>query len=89
MYYIKKIYLYKNTHLPKDGWLQGCFKCQQITSRVYLYRKLTRKENIYEFYFYKCNSCGRELNRCSTKLNAFYDTCDDYIVSKYAHLFAS
>ena len=67
MYYIKKIYLYKNTHLPKDGWLQGCFNCQQITSKVYFYRKLTRKENIYEFYFFKCNSCGREFKKCSTK----------------------
>ena len=89
MYYIKKIYLYKNTHLPRDGWLQGCFNCQQITSRVYLYRKITQKENIYEFYFYRCKSCSRDFQKCSTKCNKFYDKCDDYIVSKYEHLFTS
>ena len=30
----KVIYLYKETHLPTEGWLQGCFICDTITSKT-------------------------------------------------------
>ena len=30
----KVIYLYKETHLPAEGWLQGCFICDTITSKT-------------------------------------------------------
>ena len=28
---MKTLYLFKPTHLPKDGWFQGCVKCNIIT----------------------------------------------------------
>jgi len=91
MYYVKKIYIFKDTHLPKRGWLQGCFCCQQITSRLYLYQTFTRKKTIYEFYVYKCSNCKKKLQK-RENINdyiEFNEECSHWIETKYSHLFTS
>ena len=44
---IKKIYIYRDSHLPEEGWLQSCFNCYQITSKLILFKKYkTNKNNV-------------------------------------------
>ena len=31
---IKKIFLYGTTHLPEEGWFQGCIHCDTITANT-------------------------------------------------------
>lgn len=89
MYYIKKYYLYKETHLPRDGWLQGCFNCEQITSSTCLYRKFTKADYIYEFYIYKCKTCININKKDLLKRDEFNEKCDDYIENKFDYLLSS
>ena len=37
---IKHIYIFKETHLPERGWLQGCYVCSQITSRNITFKSI-------------------------------------------------
>ena len=30
---IKEIYIYRESHLPTDGWIQKCFHCDTLTSK--------------------------------------------------------
>ena len=91
MYYVKKIYVYKDTHLPKRGWLQGCFNCQKITSKLYLYQTFTRRKTIYEFYIYKCAECKNFFLNKKNELEyiEFNEKCYNWIELNYSHLFTS
>jgi len=37
---IKNVYLYRDSHLPEQGWLQSCFRCYTITSRLYSFKTI-------------------------------------------------
>ena len=36
--------MYSDTHLPTRGWLQGCWECETITSRLITYKERSLKE---------------------------------------------
>ena len=59
---IKQIYIYRDSHLPDEGWLQSCFECYQITSKLILFKTYKTKQknvNIYwEIYIHMCNPCN-------------------------------
>ena len=56
---VKRIYIYKDSHLPEIGWLQACFKCEAITGKYFLFQSFTKKETLYEFYRdFTCNVVG-------------------------------
>ena len=42
---VKRIYIYRDSHLPEIGWLQSCFKCETITGRYFLFHTFRYKEN--------------------------------------------
>lgn len=81
---MKQIYLFTNTHLPIDGWLQGCVICTEITG-------MTKKINKYKLPFYQlCNKTIRNkevygyiCNKCiKFKKEKFYTSCI-YCLDKY------
>ena len=42
---LRNIYIFSETHLPKEGWLQGCYECDEITSKIIDYKtKYTYKK---------------------------------------------
>lgn len=55
---IRVINIYKQTHLPEDGWFQGCFLCSQITGRTYDFDPAQKLENT-RFVVYVCPNCSR------------------------------
>lgn len=58
---IRIINIYKETHLPEEGWFQGCFICCQITGRTYDFKPEKSFENT-RFKVYICPNCSRLKN---------------------------
>ena len=61
MGFTKKVYFHEETHLPEEGWLQGCFECNEITSSIIEYKQVKRERLTYKFIFYLCRRCEKEL----------------------------
>ena len=36
---MKNIYIFRESKLPKEGWIQSCFHCYEFTSREILYKR--------------------------------------------------
>lgn len=85
---VKKIYIYKDSHLPENGWLQACFHCDTITSRHFLFQTFTDKKVLYEFHIHTCGSCTRTFKKNPTGYIIFSNTCNSYIKRNYDYLFA-
>lgn len=87
-----KKYSYKK--LPKNGWIQYCFYCGDVTSNIIEYRKIKKEYDKYIINVYLCNICHKkyktndidndEYNGIIEKINKFLIRhklyyCDDYI----------
>ena len=59
----EKVYIYYDTDLPKNGWMQTCTVCDRVTSKAVFYKiiKKNRKTKI-EVYNYLCNTCQKKLS---------------------------
>lgn len=82
---MKKIHLFTDTHLPNDGWLQGCVICNRITGIIKLVNNdklplhLLCKKNVRysEIYGYICKDCKQFRKKnfyksCIRCLNYYY-----------------
>ena len=61
MPYYKKIYIYRESRMPEDGWLQPCFNCYTITGKLFLLRTKRTIRNLYEIEVYLCAHCKKEM----------------------------
>tara|TARA_B110000967_G_C18777482_1_gene506364 strand:+ start:315 stop:557 length:243 start_codon:yes stop_codon:yes gene_type:complete len=73
----KIIEIYEETHLPENGWLQGCMTCSIITSNLIDLKKETRK---YIFKIYLCKTC---VNKNLMDNEKFQKNLQGYIDSNY------
>ena len=58
----KELYLYierSDCSLPKDGWLQPCYNCDQVTSHTIFLCNLYEKKVTNVCYAYLCKKCSR------------------------------
>ena len=71
----KRMYIYKETHLPKEGWLQGCFLCHIITGNCEIFSRYYNYENkkLIEFVVYLCHRC-KNLILKDKEIKKEYDT---------------
>ena len=79
MPHYKKIYIYRDSHLPEEGWIQSCFHCYTYTSSVIDYTFFKYKKVIYECDVYLCESCETLLQEDNTQKERFRNRCDRYI----------
>ena len=86
---IKKIYIYNDSHLPEDGWIQACFNCNTLTCQNILLQTFYKKENLYEFYIHTCGRCKKEFKSDDEKYIKFNDVSHAYIKENFNHLFTS
>ena len=86
---VKRIYIYKDSHLPEIGWLQACFKCEAITGRYFLFQSFTKKDTLYEFYIHTCGPCTKSFKKNPQNYIQFSDICNEYIKDYYDYLFTS
>lgn len=56
---LKRIYLYKKTELPEEGWFQGCIICYTITAQLYFHKIIEHENIIYEYNAHLCPSCKK------------------------------
>lgn len=88
---IKQIYIYRDSHLPEKGWLQACFDCYIITSKLKLF-DIYKLHNgfgttISEFYIYMCPKCNREIHIDKKRYNIFFNNYKKYIYINYPQIY--
>ena len=86
---IKRIYIYNDSHLPEDGWIQSCFICNELTSKTVLFKTFNKNNTLYEFIVYTCKKCKKKHSKLSFEWLEFNDTCNSYINDNFKHLFTS
>ena len=79
MPHYKKIYIYRDSHLPEEGWIQSCFNCYTYTSSTIDYKVIKYKQVIYECNIYLCPACDKFLHSDDIARNKFRYKCDKYI----------
>ena len=84
---LKQIYIYRDSHLPEDGWLQSCFYCYTFTSNIIDYTTIRYKRTLYECNVHLCPTCENFLHKPENieKQEKFRHKCNRYI----KHLFPS
>ena len=88
---IKEIFIYRDSHLPQDGWIQKCFNCDTLTAKSILFKTLTQNKGCYvkywEFNVHLCYHCKKYLyaNKSENikKFLTFSKKCNTYIKSEY------
>ena len=79
MPYFKKIYIYRESRMPEDGWLQPCFQCYTITGSLFLLRTKQTLRNLYEIEVYLCAQCKKEMKENTELHIKFTERCNKYI----------
>ena len=79
---VKLIEIFKDSHLPKEGWLQACFNCYSITSKTFIYKVVVCNNEKYKFSLYCCPSCKNKL-KDNFKYYKFSKLLDKYIYCNY------
>jgi len=85
---VKTVYIYRDSKLPYNGWVQSCFNCYIFTARNILFKTHQKDTMLYEFKVFLCPLCQRDL---ITKKNAenialymnFQKKCHAYIQDNY------
>lgn len=72
------MYIYKDTHMPKYGWFQGCYVCNTITSNLEEYDRIISGNVLYNVYI--CRSCQRKKNNHKELKDVFNAHVQDYIL---------
>ena len=76
---IREVYLYSDTHLPTHGWLQGCWECEAITSRLITYKTVIKGKYTCKFIVYLCPHCKKKINFKAEKKKEFNTKCNEFI----------
>tara|TARA_B110000008_G_C16783149_1_gene489532 strand:- start:369 stop:674 length:306 start_codon:yes stop_codon:yes gene_type:complete len=87
---IKSVYIYRDSKLPYNGWIQSCFNCYIFTERTILFKTYYDEDmkTLYEFNVFLCPLCQRDLIKKKKKENIllnikFQRKCHDYIYRNY------
>ena len=86
---IIEIFIYRDSHLPEEGWLQSCFKCKEITGKYFLFQTFYKEKDVYEFYIHTCSKCKKKFDNYPLVYVNFGDKCNKYIRKHFAFLFTS
>ena len=81
MPYVKKVYIYRESNQPEEGWFQSCFNCYTLTSNIIDYTTIVYEHYHYECDIYICRTCERMFHKpCNlSKQLRFRKKCDAYI----------
>ena len=94
---VKQIFLYRDSHLPKKGWIQSCMHCYLHTERTILFHTIHQKKDYYnkfwEFHAHLCNPCKKKLLQKKNSKNIeeylkFQKKCYAYMKNLYPYLFS-
>lgn len=54
---LRRIYIYSDSDLPKEGWIQGCFMCGIYVSSYYHEETKTYTNKKFKICSYLCEEC--------------------------------
>lgn len=80
---VKIVEIFKDSHLPKEGWLQSCFNCYSITSKTFYYKMIMLDGTKYKFHVYCCPQCKNKMYKEKINTYRFSKICDRYINYHY------
>ena len=81
---IRVINIYKATHLPEEGWLQGCYICSSVTARTIDHEPPEVWDKT-RFTVYMCPLC-QKLKRENDELdNEYRDLINSYIYKHFVY----
>ena len=81
---MKNIYIYRESHLPKEGWIQSCFHCYIPTSHEIIFKRERVEKTIFQFNVYLCPHCRRKFRNNIGKSLEFTQKCEKYILQNYS-----
>ena len=79
---IKNVYLYRDSHLPEEGWLQSCFRCYTITSKLYSFKTIENKKKYINSKFI-CVLLSKKIINDDNEFVKFSNRANKYIDGKY------
>ena len=79
-----RMYIFKETHLPTEGWLHGCFVCHSVTGNCEVFNKRETDTQIVERVVFVCRSCGRILSD-DIELREKYDEKVSKYIQRMTH----
>lgn len=81
----KKVYIYRDSHLPEKGWIQSCFHCYTYTSNTIDFTYIIKKQIMYQIDIYLCEHCELMLNNSEhvEKRQIFEEKCNKYIKNMF------
>ena len=74
-------YLYQESDLPKEGWLQACLICDTKTSRCIFYKTIKKYTKV---YVHLCPVCTRKLS--SSEFKSKYIEISEHILNNSPEL---
>ena len=83
------IYLYRESSLPDNGWVQGCDNCCTITTKILLIQQKKHRDRMYNFYVYRCQHCKNNINNVKNRSEyiKYLRECDSYSRKKFSRIF--
>lgn len=77
----RRIYLYRDSDMPQQGWQQACFMCYSITARLLDYKTVETYSKRSNYVVYMCGYCQKQLQIKPEKHTRYVMRCEDYITS--------
>ena len=75
----RRMYIYKESHLPAEGWLQGCFVCYAITGQCDVFSKKSSHRVVTEHVVYLCPHCKKMVERNEELKKEYEMKVNEYI----------
>ena len=75
----RRMYIYKDTHLPAVGWLHGCFLCCTITGNCETFSRKHTTDMVMEHVVYLCPNCKKLIKKSRTIMKEYKNKVNDYI----------
>lgn len=66
--------IFSETHLPINGWIQGCVHCEIPTSKTIVIKVIKKKNRIYELCAHFCYVCKKIVNSNEEKKNEIFNS---------------
>lgn len=75
----KRVYIYRDSRFPDNGWMQPCFKCYAPTAGIYELESIRTRWCVYEINVYVCECCKKVFETKKDEYVKFLQRCADYM----------
>lgn len=78
----RRVYVYRESNQPEEGWFKACFICYTTTAQTLLFDETEINGIITERMTYVCPECKRYLRK-DDKLRTAYETAVSRHLMRY------